>query len=281
MAHHIWATEQLIDACKVLTPEQLSTPAPGTYGSILETFRHLVITDCWYLTFFRDEPQRLEEGAEVGLDESGDRRSPATGPIGRSVLAGGLDGEADIVEHGDGWDFHSPTGLRLAQIFEHGTDHRSQICTALTSLGVEPPGIDLLGLRRGHEPDAAGGTRTGAVAAKTARHRPWSGKGRMWRSTWRLCSPCTRTTSGRAAVTLRGAVVSLGPGRPTVPSTGPAGSAGSSLTLALGSGPGGHHRRSRRRSCAAPAQCSRSAWFVPDFAFPGLVWSPTRFAGGC
>jgi uncharacterized damage-inducible protein DinB len=24
----------------------------------------------------------------------------------------------------------------------HGTDHRSQICTALTALGVEPPGID-------------------------------------------------------------------------------------------------------------------------------------------
>ena len=25
----------------------------------------------------------------------------------------------------------------------HGTDHRSQICTALTSLGVDPPSIDV------------------------------------------------------------------------------------------------------------------------------------------
>jgi uncharacterized damage-inducible protein DinB len=25
----------------------------------------------------------------------------------------------------------------------HGTDHRSQICTALTSLGAEPPSIDV------------------------------------------------------------------------------------------------------------------------------------------
>ena len=24
----------------------------------------------------------------------------------------------------------------------HGTDHRSQVCTALTSLGIEPPAID-------------------------------------------------------------------------------------------------------------------------------------------
>ncbi len=59
------------------------------------------------------------------------------------LLDGGLDGEADIVEHGDGWNFHSPTGFRLARVIQHGTDHRSQTCTALTSFGFEPPGIDL------------------------------------------------------------------------------------------------------------------------------------------
>ena len=142
MAHHVWATETLIDACTGLTSEQLSTPAPGTYGSILETFRHLVITDCWYLTFFRDDPQRLDEGAEVGLAEL---RSAITGN-GRDwmeLLASGPDGETDVVEHGDGWTFHSPLGFRLAQVLQHGTDHRSQICTALTSFGIEPPGIDL------------------------------------------------------------------------------------------------------------------------------------------
>jgi uncharacterized damage-inducible protein DinB len=29
----------------------------------------------------------------------------------------------------------------LAQAIHHGTDHRSQICTVLTSLGIEPPSI--------------------------------------------------------------------------------------------------------------------------------------------
>ena len=142
IAHHIWATGQLIDACKDLTPEQLTTPVPGTYGSIIDTFRHLVSTDCWYLTFFGDEPQLIEEGAEADLDEL---RSAITsnGKAWMELLARGLDGEADNVEHGDGWKFHSPVGLRLAQVIQHGTDHRSQICTALTSFGVEPPGIDL------------------------------------------------------------------------------------------------------------------------------------------
>ncbi len=34
-------------------------------------------------------------------------------------------------------------GVRLAQALHHGTDHRSQICTGLTTLGVEPPAIDV------------------------------------------------------------------------------------------------------------------------------------------
>ncbi len=34
-------------------------------------------------------------------------------------------------------------GIRFAQALHHGTDHRSQICTALTRLGVEPPNIDV------------------------------------------------------------------------------------------------------------------------------------------
>ena len=142
MAHHIWATELLIDTCKDLTPEQLTTPAPRTYGPILDTFRHLVSTDCWYLTFFREVPQRIEEDSDAGLDEL--RSAIASnGSDWMDLLGGGLDGEETMVEHGDGWNFQAPTGFRLAQVIQHGTDHRSQICTALTSFGVEPPGIDL------------------------------------------------------------------------------------------------------------------------------------------
>jgi uncharacterized damage-inducible protein DinB len=43
----------------------------------------------------------------------------------------------------DGSLSHAPLGVRLAQVVHHGTDHRSQICTALTSIGVEPPLIDV------------------------------------------------------------------------------------------------------------------------------------------
>jgi uncharacterized damage-inducible protein DinB len=141
-AHHIWATERLIDACTVLTREQLVAETPGTYGPIIATFGHLVSSDAWYLSFFRDVPSPVGEDTEVTLT---DLRAAITanGAAWMALIAGDLDPDADVVEHGDGWDFHAPLGFRLAQVIHHGTDHRSQICTALTSLGVEPPEIDV------------------------------------------------------------------------------------------------------------------------------------------
>ena len=143
MAHHIWATERLIDACAGLTPEQLRTPVPGTYGPIIATFGHLVSSDGWYLGFFRDWTNAIdEENTDVTLAELRSAIT-TTGAAWMELLAGDLEPDTDMVEHGDGWDFHAPLGIRINQVIHHGTDHRSQICTALTSLGIEPPEIDL------------------------------------------------------------------------------------------------------------------------------------------
>src|SRR5580765_5549305 len=52
-AHHVWATLKLIDVCLELTPDQLQTAVPGTYGTILDTFEHLVSADASYLSVMR------------------------------------------------------------------------------------------------------------------------------------------------------------------------------------------------------------------------------------
>ena len=141
-AHHVWATERVIDTCATLTPEQLETPAPGTFGSIIDTLRHLVAADSWYLSFFDSGIAVLDEEAETSLDQL---RSLMTscGMMWMDVLARELDPDADVVEFGDGWEFHAPAGIRFAQVVHHGTDHRSQVCTALSSLGITPPDIDV------------------------------------------------------------------------------------------------------------------------------------------
>ena len=141
--HHVWATLRLIDACAALTPEQLEAGFPGLYGSILDTLRHTVAADCGYLFV-------LSGGSRPRVDDEGlsldDLRSEmeANGPAWTEVLDNDLDPDDIAVRHhDDGSSVHAPKGIRLAQAIHHGTDHRSQICTALTQLGIEPPEIDV------------------------------------------------------------------------------------------------------------------------------------------
>jgi uncharacterized damage-inducible protein DinB len=68
----------------------------------------------------------------------------AHGAAWSQLLTEELDPDVVLVRHrDDGSETHAPLGIRLAQALHHGTDHRSQICTVLTTLGVEPPAIDV------------------------------------------------------------------------------------------------------------------------------------------
>jgi uncharacterized damage-inducible protein DinB len=66
-AHHVWAT--LIDACLPLIPERLKAAVPGTYGSILETTRHLVEADTYYFAHLTSDPAREIDSGGMGLRE--------------------------------------------------------------------------------------------------------------------------------------------------------------------------------------------------------------------
>jgi uncharacterized damage-inducible protein DinB len=142
-AHHVWATLQLLDVCLTLSPAQLETAVPGTYGSILDTQRHLVGADASYLFVTsggRTPPIDEDQMDLAELRAVMERHRGAWSEL----VAQDLDPAAVLVRHrDDGSESHAPMSIRLAQVLHHGTDHRSQICTALTSLGIEPPGIDV------------------------------------------------------------------------------------------------------------------------------------------
>ena len=142
-AHHVWATLRLIDACLPLTREQLEASVPGTYGSILETIRHLVEADTYYLAHLTGDPAREIDSGQMGLGElRAEMEADERTWIG--LLAEDLDADTvvkDVDE--EGYERDASIGIRLAQAIHHGTDHRSQVCTALTTLGLEPPLIDV------------------------------------------------------------------------------------------------------------------------------------------
>ena len=141
-AHHVWATEALIDACAPLTEAQLATYAPGTRGPIIETLRHICGSDTMYLSGLHpagtDAPDAEKEASLAELREMITRN----GEGWAELLATDVDPDVVIVERHKNGTFYTAVGVWLTQVVHHGTDHRSQICTALTSLGIEPPEID-------------------------------------------------------------------------------------------------------------------------------------------
>ncbi len=142
-AHHTWASLRLLDACLELTPEQLETAVPGTYGSILDTARHVVGSDAWYLFRITGDRAHVIDEDHMSLAELR-AAMQGHGALWSGVLAQDRDADAVLVgDNDDGSVTHAATGIRIAQVLHHGTDHRSQICTALTTLGIEPPLIDV------------------------------------------------------------------------------------------------------------------------------------------
>ena len=155
--HHTWATLALVDLCAGLTQEQLATPVPGTYGSMLAILRHIAGGDAWYLFV-------LTGGRQPQIDEDtlslADIRGiiEEQGAAWASLLADFTDPDVEVIANrDDGSQGHAPLGIRLAQVVHHGTDHRSQICTGLTALGIEPPEIDVwaFGFQQGRVFDVA------------------------------------------------------------------------------------------------------------------------------
>ena len=143
-SHHVWASMRLIDATLQLSPQQLDTAVPGTYGSVLETMRHLVGSDSWYLfDITGDRARRIDEGKMDLLELRA--AMEADGTAWSTFLAQDLDPDTVLkeVDEDDGFEREATIGIRLAQALAHGTDHRSQICTVLTTLGAEPPSIDV------------------------------------------------------------------------------------------------------------------------------------------
>jgi uncharacterized damage-inducible protein DinB len=145
LEHHIWANSVLLDVCESLDDERLRKPVPTIYGSIIDTMRHVFEADQSYL-------HALTGGAVTPRDIDADslsladlrRLAEAHAEAWRNLIARAPDETVDVASASSlGGTRHATMGVRIAQAIHHGTDHRSQVCTALTSVGVEPPDIDV------------------------------------------------------------------------------------------------------------------------------------------
>jgi len=142
--HHTWATEKMIVHLRKLPKAALSARSTGVYGEVLATLSHLVSADSRYLRYLEGTPPPPKTGPDIvrSLDELEDKlRDQAV--RWRVVLARA--GELDITLPARGTRPLMPhaTNLLFAQALHHGNDHRTQICTVLSSNGYECPDLDV------------------------------------------------------------------------------------------------------------------------------------------
>ena len=140
--HHLWANLRLFERCQALTDAQLDTTVVGTYGSIRDTLQHIVVAEQSYVSRI-STGQRLQRPSDAppltmpemlaSLRRTGDELiawAPKVAPEGAVTIE---------------WDSgprEVPKAILLTQTINHATEHRSQIMTILTQLGIEPPEVD-------------------------------------------------------------------------------------------------------------------------------------------
>ena len=140
--HNNWANIQIIQACSALSDGQLDTePQSATLGSIRSTLFHLVTSQQGYLRLLT---LPLEERLEPVPTPPFAELQNLASKCGKALLALSQN-ESSISMKGriqtrDG--FLVEPWVILLQIINHATEHREQIKSMLSALGVTPPEID-------------------------------------------------------------------------------------------------------------------------------------------
>ncbi len=136
--HNNWANMQILQACAGLTDDQLDAPpVTATLGTIRQTLFHLISSQRGYLSLLtlpveerHNEPLEFSELQEVARD-TGDK-------LLALVKADGI--PTARLQTRDG--FHVEPWVVVVQIINHATEHREQVKSMLTALGMVPPEID-------------------------------------------------------------------------------------------------------------------------------------------
>ena len=138
--HNNWANLQIIQACSALSDEQFdAAPQSATEGSIRSTLSHLVSAQFGYLRILT-----------LPLEERQDRVTVEFAELEESIRSSG-EGLLELardesklptthIQTRDG--YHVEPWVIMVQIINHATEHREQIKSMLTALGITPPDID-------------------------------------------------------------------------------------------------------------------------------------------
>ncbi|MDQ6693958.1 MAG: DinB family protein [Chloroflexota bacterium] len=140
--HNAWANLKLLDFCEGLSDSRLDATAIGCFGSIRDTLVHIDYSEADYVNLVNDKWPAVppEEDRFTGFAVLKD----AVGWAGDELLQLAISARADTivrVERPGEPIFEYPLAGFMVQVLNHSTEHRTQISTIITQLGLEPPAM--------------------------------------------------------------------------------------------------------------------------------------------
>jgi uncharacterized damage-inducible protein DinB len=138
--HNNWANLQLIQACSTLSDEQLDAqPQTATKGSIRSTLQHLINSQEDYLSQLMGIEARFNWQASPDFNEL----NQVANSTGEGLIARALNEPSETSKtpfEKDGYAVEP--WVVMIQAINHATEHREQIKSMLSTLGITPPRID-------------------------------------------------------------------------------------------------------------------------------------------
>jgi uncharacterized damage-inducible protein DinB len=138
--HNNWANDQIIRACYTLSDEQLDAePQSATKGNIRQTLTHLVSSQQGYLSLLTLPVEARSKVRPVfaELQESAHNSGEGLLALARDEANQSLNARLQTT---DGYSVEP--WVVMLQVINHATEHREQINSMLTALGVAPLELD-------------------------------------------------------------------------------------------------------------------------------------------
>lgn len=141
--YHYWARDRMLDAVRLLAPEQFTRDMHSSFPSVRDTLAHTYFAEwAWHSRWRGQSPAKGRELSEFANVAS---LAAAWRELEAEVRAfiGGL-GERDVereVEYHllNGRPGKSRVWQMVQHVVNHATYHRGQVATMLRQLGARPP----------------------------------------------------------------------------------------------------------------------------------------------
>ena len=139
--HHLWANLVIFTRCCDLSDDQLDAAVPGVYGTIRETLNHIMRAERSYLSriISGNPSNQPQDTIDLPIKEMRDEVEKT----GQGLIdwAPKVKENDSVLLDWDGKIREVPKTIILNQVINHATEHRSQILSILTQIGIEPPDV--------------------------------------------------------------------------------------------------------------------------------------------